>query len=496
MGLLHLINTENDKNYISLFEAINLLAKKTGSDIYEVATYLLNKDVHIQLYSHTRDIGYKIVQTSYGGAFDVAWVGENDAFGLLSEIIDIEKNFSEKFIGEYGRYTDLSKSTFWDKQAFFNNESIVTAINYNSNKLIDKLDGFFDDIDVRDDNVDNYWIEPIEPDYEAWEEIDKYLTEEYELELKQRTQASSKQCFDDYRNTFFKYDIFNGFEVACLISGYNPNDLTIDQTRYVVWRDNNPNFVSALNLVMSADVGQDALWYEGDESYYECKNNIKNEDLKNYLVSKNIIIDGFNDNLPTQEPIGCGQPSIQQVDPNIENLNAEIKQLKDLITSKDIEINGLTHTINELGGKNAKLIEYNSDLYEENTSLAKKNENNENTIRGLNNSALWQESENSDLEIENRNLKTKIKELEASHPNEQIEIQTIQPESKLSTREENNIIRVLAVVMELERKIDMSKPYEAHGIMAQKAQLLGIDPFPSNESIKKWFAKANEYKKS
>jgi hypothetical protein len=50
--------------------------------------------------------------------------------------------------------------------------------------------------------------------------------------------------------------------------------------------------------------------------------------------------------------------------------------------------------------------------------------------------------------------------------------------------------------MELERKIDMSKPYEAHGIMAQKAQLLGIDPFPSNESIKKWFAKANEYKKS
>lgn len=54
MGLLHLINTENDKNYISLFEAINLLAKKTGSNIYEVATYLLNKDVHIQLYSHTR----------------------------------------------------------------------------------------------------------------------------------------------------------------------------------------------------------------------------------------------------------------------------------------------------------------------------------------------------------------------------------------------------------------------------------------------------------
>jgi hypothetical protein len=65
MGLLHLINTENDKNYISLFEAINLLAKKQARIFMEVATYLLNKDVHIQLYSHTRDNGYKIVQTSY-----------------------------------------------------------------------------------------------------------------------------------------------------------------------------------------------------------------------------------------------------------------------------------------------------------------------------------------------------------------------------------------------------------------------------------------------
>jgi hypothetical protein len=144
MGLLHLINTENDKNYISLFEAINLLAKKTGSDIYEVATYLLNKDVHIQLYSHTRDNGYKIVQTSYitYNGSDVSWFGDNDAFELLREITETEKKFSAKSISEYGKNTDLSKSTFWNKQEFFNNESIVAAINYNPNKLIDELDVF------------------------------------------------------------------------------------------------------------------------------------------------------------------------------------------------------------------------------------------------------------------------------------------------------------------------------------------------------------------
>jgi len=350
MGLLHLINTENDKNYISLFEAINLLAKKTGSDIYEVATYLLNKDVHIQLYSHTRDNGYKIVQTSYitYNGSDVSWFGDNDAFELLREITETEKKFSAKSISEYGKNTDLSKSTFWNKQEFFNNESIVAAINYNPNKLIDELDVFFDNINVQYDDIDNYGIEPIELDYEAWEEIDKYLTEEYELELKQRTQVSSKQYFDDYRNTFFKYDIFNGFEVACLISGYNPNDLTIDKTRYVIWRNNNPNFVSALNLVMSADVGQDSLWYEGDESCYECKNNIKNEDLKNYLVSKNIIIDGFNDNLPTQEPIGCGHPTILQTEPTIESLNAEIAQLRQENEDKNKTVVELLERIQEL----------------------------------------------------------------------------------------------------------------------------------------------------
>ncbi|WP_228722365.1 hypothetical protein [Acinetobacter indicus] len=49
---------------------------------------------------------------------------------------------------------------------------------------------------------------------------------------------------------------------------------------------------------------------------------------------------------------------------------------------------------------------------------------------------------------------------------------------------------------DMEKKIDISKPYEAHGIMCMKAQLLGIDKFPSDESVKKWFTKAREYKKS
>lgn len=132
-----------------------------------------------------------------------------------------------------------------------------------------------------------------------------------------------------------------------------------------------------------------------------------------------------------------GHPTIQQSEPNIENLNAEIARLRKEIVDKD----------------------------------------------------------KTTIELQNR-----IEELEAlqsnTQPIEQIKIQTSQPESKLSTREENNIIKVLAVLANIDAKIDISKPYEAHGIMQRKAQLLGIDSFPSNESIKKWFTKANECKKS
>ena len=54
MGLLNLIKEDESLKFISLKEAINLLAEKTNSNIYEVATYLLNKNVPAQLDSHAR----------------------------------------------------------------------------------------------------------------------------------------------------------------------------------------------------------------------------------------------------------------------------------------------------------------------------------------------------------------------------------------------------------------------------------------------------------
>lgn len=158
---------------------------------------------------------------------------------------------------------------------------------------------------------------------------------------------------------------------------------------------------------------------------------IPRRSLQYFLHERGYILSGFNDKLPEQELIECGTPSIKQTLPNTENLSAEITRLRAVVMDK-------TRTIED--------------------------------------------------------LQDRITQLETEQESTQSEIQTSEQDSKLSTREENNIIRVLAVLAELERKIDISKPYEAHGIMAQKAQFLGVDPFPSNESIKKWFLKATEYK--
>lgn len=244
------------------------------------------------------------------------------------------------------------------------------------------------------------------------------------IQVKEVVVSNNRTGLDNYKTLLFKKPLLSIYESASIISEINPCLIVACNNEYES-KIEYPNWGNALNYIESC-IHSGLL--ERDEFNINC---IKRDDLKAFLASQDIIIVGFNDNLPTQEPIGYGQPSIQQTEPNFENLNAEISRLRKEIEDRD---------------KTA-------------------------------------------IELQNH-----IKELEADQPNEQVEIQTSQAEPKLSTREENNIIKVLAVLADMDAKIDILKPYEAHGIMARKAQLLGIEPFPSDESIKKWFSKANEYK--
>lgn len=230
-----------------------------------------------------------------------------------------------------------------------------------------------------------------------------------------------------YKDFFYNYDVFNGFEVACLISGYDPNQLSINKTRSVAWSNENPLFAQALGLVLSADKEKGLFKYDPDShSSYELDYTISNADLKKYLISKNIIISGFNDS----------------VSANLSNEDSyETPHIKSTIANLELDIAIEQNTVKTLTAEIEKL---KAELLEKDQ---------------------------------------KIKELES--------IQTSQNESKLgSTRAENNVAKLI-LALSAQAKIDTSKPYAQYESLKAQAELLGIDKFPSDENVASWLRRAN-----
>ncbi|MCF9046328.1 hypothetical protein [Acinetobacter nectaris] len=114
---------------------------------------------------------------------------------------------------------------------------------------------------------------------------------------KDNTSSYTPSTYSDYKNLFYKQDVFNGFEVACLISGYNPNTLTIFKIRKSKWQEESPKFVHALDFVISASKTGVIFYHDNSEPNHEYSFLISNTDLKEYLKAKDIIIGGFNDDL-------------------------------------------------------------------------------------------------------------------------------------------------------------------------------------------------------
>lgn len=94
MSILNLIKEDESLEFISLKEAINLLATKTKSTTFGIATYLLNKKVQSTLDCYYRDIDYKLRVSSSASASYTGegWVGENYAFQWLQYIAENEKH--------------------------------------------------------------------------------------------------------------------------------------------------------------------------------------------------------------------------------------------------------------------------------------------------------------------------------------------------------------------------------------------------------------------
>lgn len=330
MGLLDLIREDESLDYISLEEAINLLAEKSESNVWQVATYLLNKNIHIQLNSHQRDIGYKIIETSSNShGMGAGWVGENDAFAWLQYIAENEmESYSSRTVTKFSKYYQGCVTTFWNRKKFFNNKDIKLALgnreqehlpNKSNTELHKSLIPIWDTsyLELQLNDVPD--LIEIDPDI--------YLIESINFEDQPTCQEVKKHPL------FFKNKTFSIHEAACLMSDYSPMDTVWDYEK-IEWLENNPKYAEASNFIFSA-VRTDLFQEFSNGEYF-----ITSGNLKKLLTESGHFIDGFND----------------KDFANLSNENlAENTQLKNTIASLELEVAIGQVTVKELNAEIAKL---------------------------------------------------------------------------------------------------------------------------------------------
>ncbi len=135
MSILNLIKEDESLEFISLKEAINLLATKTKSTTFGIATYLLNKKVQSTLDCYSRDIDYKLYASSSANYTGCGWVGENYAFQWLQYIAENEKHLKKFSVSNTDKYNNGCEESFWKRADFFNLECIKSLNLFDTKEL-------------------------------------------------------------------------------------------------------------------------------------------------------------------------------------------------------------------------------------------------------------------------------------------------------------------------------------------------------------------------
>lgn len=257
----------------------------------------------------------------------------------------------------------------------------------------------------------------------TWAELKNYnpLWEDWGIPLNNDNVALLEKTYW-YRQAFLNLEPIKSLNL------FDENLPELNPDLIPIWDENYLNILNADNPD-SKETGFDTFV---DDNFLYTTYDESNKPKKLPLYFKNNTftpnqVDGLNDNLSTQEPIGCGNPTIQQTDPNIESLNAEIARLRQ-----------------ENEDKNKIVVE----------------------------------------------LQERIKELEALQPNEQVEIQINQPESELTpeqeiphSRQRGNVRKIIAVLVDMARL--PSEPYTAFNMLDAHAQANGME-LPSKDTTTKW----------
>lgn len=343
--ILDIIKTDESLEFISLKEAINLLATKTKSTTFGVATYLLNQKVHSVLHGYYRSIDYEIHISSYPSYKGCGWVGENYAFQWLQYITENEKHLKKFRVSNADKYNNGCEEALWKRVDFFNLECIKNfylSEEKEWNVLFKKQQYIWDGNYLSTQLSDN--SHPLDIDE------NQYLSCSFSIENanypEKRWMDESFKQIKSYP-LFFKHKTFSPHEAACLMAGYNPIETQWDH-RNVNWLKDNSKYEEASNFIYSV-VKTDLF-----EEHSRGESFITSENLKALLTESGHFIDGFNDqdfantsnenlaeNTQLKKTIANLELDVVIEQVTVKELNAEIEKLKTELLEKEQKIKEL-----------------------------------------------------------------------------------------------------------------------------------------------------------
>lgn len=372
MSILDLIKEDESLEYISLKEAINLLAEKTKSSVYEVAVYLLHEDVHSCISCHIRGLDHKMSESSTASYDGAGWIGENGAFSWLMFISKHEKYLKNFSVSVTTKYNRGCEENFWKRTDFFNLPCIKNLNLLNNKELnLNKQNRYIWDsnyliiqdlnapplLDINEDEclIGSFSVDDI--DYP----IGRWINEP----------AEQIKKFPLY----FKNKTFSVHEAACLMAGYDPCETQWDYQN-INWLLENPEYERASSFMFSAV--RTSLFEEFSNGEYF----ITSVNLRKLLKESDHFIDGFSDYLAVDNDTSKQyQQENEQLLTRIEQLEKELYQeksqsfllesdnqlsqletekLKESITEKDLQIGKLKKDIEK-----EKQVSFESWVYED-----------------------------------------------------------------------------------------------------------------------------------
>lgn len=341
---------EENAKYINAIEAIELIKFKTGNHIPSVCRFLLLKGFDFITPTHTKDRLGRIFNRD-NRINDV----EFEDWSTTSDILNKGLENFECNETDYSRMYEKSdyECYYWLKSDFFGFGAIR-------------------ELNITPDDYGEFLVSKVTL-WASKQKKDNFIEEMQELNANEM-QIEPTQEIDLAKLYLYKTPLLTLHEAACIVSDYDPE--LVDRCR------NDTNFSENFSSYLRASRFLDACIGAG-EIPYDFNLGIEAHHLKSYLQCENIIITGFNDNLPLPDQSRYGNPTIGHASPEyyqqknkellerVEQLEnelhqeksqssllvldyqssqSEVEKLKERIVEKDVQIEKLKKDVQKENG--------------------------------------------------------------------------------------------------------------------------------------------------